>query len=227
MKELSEIYHSAVDLEAEGIHVYSTDEKCGVQAREHKNPKQKVEPGKPERVDPEYKRHGTSGVIASIHIASGAIVSPLIQPTRTEEDYLRHIKEVIATDPDGRYIFINDGLNTHMSESLVKLVAQYEGITDGLGIKGKSGILKSMETRASFLQDTTHKIAFFYTPKHCSWLNQIECWFSILTRRLLNRRASFISIEDLEKRMAQFIEFYNKHMKKPFKWNFSGKLLKV
>ena len=119
MKELSEIYHSAVDLEAEGIHVYSTDEKCGVQAREHKNPKQKVEPGKPERVDPEYKRHGTSGVIASIHIASGAIVSPLIQPTRTEEDYLRHIEEVIATDPDGRYIFINDGLNTHMSESLV------------------------------------------------------------------------------------------------------------
>jgi len=198
-----------------------------VQAREHKNPKHNVEPGKPERIDPEYIRHGTSGVIASINVASGEIVSPLIQPTRKEEDYLRHIMEVIATDPDGRYIFINDSLNTHMSESLVRFVAQYEDIIDDIGIKGKSGILKSMKTRASFLQDTSHKIAFFYTPKHCSWLNQIECWFSILTRRLLNRRASFISIEDLEKRMAQFIEFYNKHMKKPFKWNFSGKLLKI
>ena len=154
-------------------------------------------------------------------------MSALVQPTRTEEDYLQHIKEVIATDPGGRYIFINDHLNTHMSESLVRFVAQYEGITVDLGVKGRSGILKSMETRSSFLQDTSHKIAFFYTPKHCSWLNQIECWFSIITRRLLNRRASFTSVADLEKRMSQFIDFYNKHMKKPFKWNFSGKLLKI
>jgi transposase len=178
-------------------------------------------------VDPEYERHGTSGIIASFHVSSGEIVAPLIQPTRTEEDYLQHIKDVIATDPDGRYIFINDNLNTHMSESLVRFVAEYEGIPTDLGVKGKKGILKNMETRASFLQDTSHKIAFCYTPKHCSWLNQIECWFSIITRRLLNRRASFISVSDLENRITQFIEFYNIHMKKPFKWKFSGKLLKV
>ena len=92
------------------------------------------------------------------------------------------------------HLFITDNLNTHMSESLVKFVAQIEGIDESvLGVKGKSGILKSMESRAAFLMDRSHQIAFKYTPKHCSWLNQIECWFSILTRRLLNRRSSFKS----------------------------------
>jgi hypothetical protein len=208
--------------------VISTDEKCGIQATEHSHPKHTVEPGKPERIDPEYIRHGTSGIIASVNVATGEIVAPLVQPTRTEEDYAAHLKQVIETDSSGRYIFINDNLNTHKSEAVVKLVASFEGIEDSeLGIKGKSGILKNMKTREDFLIDESHKIAIVFTPKHCSWLNQVECWFSIFTRRLLNKRSSFLSVEDLESKMAEFIAFYNSHLKKPFKWTFSGKLLKV
>jgi putative transposase len=115
-----------------------------------------------------------------------------------------------------------------MSESLVRFVAQLSNIDQSeLGKKGKIGILKSKASRAEFLMDDTHPIVFVYTPKHCSWLNQIECWFSILTRRLLNKRASFKSIEELEMKIRSFIDYYNQFLKKPFQWNFKGKLLKV
>ena len=121
-----------------------------------------------------------------------------------------------------------DNLNIHFSESLVRFVAKIEGIDEAtLGVKGKRGILKNMKSRCEFLTDKSHQIVFVYTPKHCSWLNQIECWFSIITRNLLNKRASFKSVEELELKIWEYINFYNQFLKKPFAWNFAGKLLKV
>jgi transposase len=223
---ISEIYINATEWEARGVHVYSTDEKMGIYAREHKNPSIPMKEGQVERIDPEYIRHGTSGIIASRNIATGEIAAPLVQPTRTEEDYARHIKKVFELNPEDKHIFVNDNLNTHKSEALVRLVAEIDGISASeLGKKGRSGILKSLESREMFLSNPEHKIQFVYTPKHCSWLNQIECWFGIITRRLLNRRASFFSVADLEQKIISFIEYYNKYLKKPFQWNYKGKML--
>ena len=154
------------------------------------------------------------------------MVKATVGDTRTEADYLAHVQQLIATDPNAvKWHLVMDCLNTHQSESLVRFVAQTEGLEIDLGLKGETGILKSMQNRAEFLRDPSHKIVFHFTPKHCSWLNQIEIWFSILVRKLL-RRANFRSIAQLKTRILEFIDYFNRTMAKPFKWTYQGKALK-
>jgi len=126
-------------------------------------------------------------LIASLEVALAQVIAPTIGPTRTESDFAEHIEAVIATDPQTGWTFIVDQLNTHKSETLVRLVVRHCHLTLALGQKGKSGILSSMESRTAFLTDPSHRIRFVYTPKHTSWLNQIEMWFGILVRKLLKR----------------------------------------
>ena len=117
-------------------------------------------------------------------------------------------------------------LNTHKSESLVRLVATRCEIDTDLGVKGQCGIRKSMVSRSTFLSDASHRIRFVYTPKHCSWLNQIEIWFSILVKRLL-RRGSFTSETALRARILRFIDYFNQTLAKPFRWTYAGRPLQA
>ena len=224
MVAVCQAYQQAQAFTQQGGHVISTDEKTGIQALERAAPTLPMKPGLVERPEYEYIRHGTQCLIANFNVATGEIVAPSIGATRTEEDFAAHIAQTIATDPEAPWIFIVDQLNTHQSETLVKLVADACRMEEDLGEKEKRGVLKSMQTRAEFLSAASHRIRFLYTPKHTSWLNQIELWFSILVRRLL-KRGNFTSIEDLRERILAFINYFNRTMAKPFKWTYTGRPL--
>ncbi len=225
VKTVCDLYANATALNAAGVHVISCDEKSGMQALEREITS--MTPINVERQDNTYERHGTQCLIANLNVATGEIISPTIQETRTEEDFAKHIKNTIDTDPDAPWIFVVDQLNTHKSESLVLLVAALCGLSDiDLGVKGKSGVLKSMETRKNFLSNPEHCIHFIYTPKHASWLNQIEIWFSILVRRLLTR-LSVKSTVELKDKVLDFISYFNQTMAKPFKWTYRGRALQA
>jgi DDE superfamily endonuclease len=131
-----------------------------------------------------------------------------------------HVQQTVATDPAAGWVFVVDQLNTHQSASLVVWVAEACGLPEDLGVKGKRGVLKSQPSRAAFLSAPGHRIRFVYTPKHTSWLNQVEIWFSILVRKLL-RRSSFRAVEDLRARIVAFIDYFNRTMAKPIRWLYS------
>ncbi len=203
----------------------STDEMTGIQALERLHETLASIPGQVERRAFDYIRHGTQCLIANFEVATGQVLGPRVGAQRTEEDFAEHILHTVATDLESPWIFIVDNFNTHQSESLVALVADLCELDEDLGEKGRTGILRSQATRAAFLADPTHRIRFVYTPKHASWLNQIEIWFSTLVRRLL-KRASFTSVENLKQRILDFIDYFNQTMAKPFQWTYAGRPLK-
>jgi transposase len=229
VRRVCEHYAQALALhQEEGIHLVSTDEKSSIQALQRLHPALPMRPGgKVECQEHEYVRHGTQCLIANLEVATGRVIAPSIAPTRTNKDFAAHIARTIATDPDAAgWIFVVDQLNIHQSEDLVKLVAKELGIELELDKKGNLRNIKAMASRRAFLEDRSHRIRFVYTPKHTSWLNQIELWFSILARRLL-KRGDFISVEDLRQQILAFIEYFNRTMAKPFKWTYKGRPLQV
>lgn len=220
VNEICTIYHNAVPASGQGAHTISVDEMTGIQALEHKYPDKPAMPGKAARMEFEYIRHGTTSLIGFFDVATGRMEAPYLNKTRTEDDFVEAVRKLVETDPKASWTFVCDGLNIHRSEMLVRFVAEQCGIKGELGQKGRKGILKSLASRTEFLHDKTHRIRFVYTPKHCSWMNQIEIWFGIISRKLLKRK-SYQSIQQLEESILRFIEQYNVTAK-PFKWTYKG-----
>jgi len=199
------------------------DKLTGVQALERKHPDLPMLSEHALRREFEYIRPGTLSWFINVDVATGQVIEPSWGPTRGEEDGVAHLKRLIARSPETkRWHLIMDNLDIHRSESLVLWIAEREGIEqETLGKKGKRGMLRSMASRTDFLHDPSHRVVFYSTPKHASWMNQVEIWLSILARKLL-KRGHFTSRDNVRDQILAFIAYDNRTMAKPIKWTSTG-----
>jgi transposase len=220
--DICHVYHEAIKKNDEIA--FSIDEMTGIQALSTIAPDLPMKPGKPLAREFEYQRNGTQTLIAAMNVATGVVYAQC-GDTRTEEDFCNFIQTLVELNPThGVYHIVCDQLNTHKSESLVRFISDYCQLDIDLGVKGKTGHLQSMQTREAFLCDTHHSIVFHYTPKHASWMNQIEIWFGILAKKVI-KRGNFTSKADLKNRLLAFVDYFNQTMAKPFKWTYEGTVL--
>lgn len=206
-----------------GTRTICVDEMTGLQANEREAATKPPRPGEIAKEEFQYIRHGTVCVTANWDVVLGQMLATTISETRNNDDFAEHIRQTVATNPDVDWVIVADNLNTHCGEPLVRTVADLLGIDQlALGVKQKEGILKSMESRRAFLTDPSHRIRFVYTPKHSSWLNQIEIIFGIINRRLM-RGGSFTSQSHLREELIRFIEYFNRTFAKPMNWTYTGR----
>jgi transposase len=218
--DICRLYLDAPTLYQQGALVICVDEKTSIQALERARPTLLARPGLDERRDAEYIRHGTRCLTASRVVATGQVIGSVTQQ-RGRWDFVRHIRDVVARFPGvKRFHWVMDNLNTHWSLELCRYLARDESEAVWRGRPA----LRSGVQRREFLQMASHKHVVHFTPKHGSWMNQIEIWFGVLSRQLL-RRGEFASTAELTRAILAYIAHYNAHLAYPYEWTYTGKPL--
>lgn len=215
MKDVTGIYLKAIALAKAGIPVFCVDEKTGMQALERETPGSPTRPGKPRRHEHRYKRHGSTCFIGAFQVHSGKIWGRFVD-SRDGPTFAAFIREICESVPKAPAIhFVMDQLSTHSTLELCEVVAKLSGL------ECDPKKVKTAKQRKRFLLDSDRRIVFHYTPLRASWLDQIEIWFSILSRKIL-QVGSFTSLYDLTKKVYEFVEFYNRYLAHPFRWTYTG-----
>lgn len=168
----------------------SIDEKTGIQAKARIRPDIPAGPGRPARREFEYRRHGTVSIIAAMNVATGEVITRSVQRNNSEA-FTRFLSMLDqCTAPGLRIHLIMDNGSSHASKATRAWIAAHP------------------------------RFAVTHTPKHASWLNMVEQWFSILARKLL-RRGDFTSRDDLDRQITDFAIGWNETAH-PFKWKYDA-----
>lgn len=217
-RHICHLYLGAPEGYERGRVVLCADEKAAVQVLGRTHPTRPARPGKPERREFEYVRHGTRSLMTTLNVATGEVAWDVGQ-TRNSADWARHLEHAVRAFPDMRgYDWVVDNLNTHYSLDVCRAVAKWEGI------RLDESQLQAGWQRREFLCDPGHTHVFHFTPVHGSWLNQVELFFSVLSRRFL-KRGDFDGLEEFEMRLGAWLEGYNRRYAHPYKWTYSGEPL--
>lgn len=173
--------------------LFSVDEKTAIHARSRTRRTRAARRGRPELREFEYVRHGTASLMAAMNVTAGT-VHPKIITSNDSTTFIEFLTELADTVEQSNNIhLILDNGSSHVSKQTKAWLAEHP------------------------------RFIVTYTPKHASWLNMIEIFFSIITRRML-RRGDFASRQDLIDKLLAFIDTYN-HTAKPFRWTYDAKLL--
>jgi transposase len=216
MQELVGLYLQALALHQRGEILLCVDEKTSIQALERQYPTVLGQAGTITKIEHEYIRHGTRCLTAALEVATGHVVG-MLTPNRPAEVFAAFVRQLCERYPQApRLHLVVDNLSTHYHLLTCQVIAEWCGCDPGL--------LKTGAQRQQFLTDASKRVVFHFTPTHASWLNQIEIWFSTLTRKVL-RRGDFTSLEDLEKKILAFIDYHDAYLAKPYKWTYTGKPL--
>ncbi len=215
---ICDVYLQALALYARGELVVSVDEKTSIQALERLHATLTARPGQVERREFEYLRHGTRCLLASLVVPTGQVFGS-VTARRGKWDFVRHIRDVVQQFPHvKRFHWVMDNLNTHWTLELCR----YFAVESGCWAKGQEKRLRTGRQRRALLTSGCGRHVVHFTPKHGSWLNQIEIWFGVLSRRVL-RRGDFTSVADLAKKILAYIAYYNAHFAHPYEWTYTGK----
>lgn len=215
MKDVTGLYLRAPALAAQGIPVFCFDEKTSIQALERGTPDKPMAPGKPHRRDHRYKRHGTTNLLAAFEVAAGSVMGEFFK-TRPANVVAAFIRRVVERVPDAPSVhMVMDQLSTHWSHDVCRVVAEMSGI-DYDPKRHPTGA-----DRKAFLCDPNKRVVFHFTPVRASWLDQIEIWFSVLSRKVL-ARGSFASLDELRAAIIAFADHYNRFLARPYRWTYTG-----
>ena len=216
MLDIVDLYLRAPKMHLNNEIVLSVDEKTSIQALQRKYPSKPILPGQRELTEHEYIRHGTRCLTAGFEVATGAVMGMLTdnRPAEIFADFIKWVCDYYR-DVSTLHIVL-DNLNTHYHESVCRIIAEQCNI--------EPGDLSTVKQRKAFLCCPDKSLVFHFTPSHASWLNQIEIWFSTLSRKVINR-GNFNSVADLDHKIIAFIKYYNKVLARPYKWTYTGKPL--